>query len=170
MNVREAIEKRRSIRAYEAKDIEPEKLARVLEAAHLAPSARNRQDWKFIIVKDPKIKEKLATIARNQKFIAEAPVVIVACGIDCDYIMSCGQPAYTVDVSIAMSYITLQAVEEGLGTCWIGAFKEEEVKELLGIPKDVRIVGMLPLGYPLEVPPPKPRKPLSQIIVEDRWS
>ncbi|HUT25169.1 MAG TPA: nitroreductase family protein, partial [Sumerlaeia bacterium] len=83
---------------------------------------------------------------------------------------TCGQLTYPIDVSIAVDHMTLQAVEEGLGTCWIGAFYEDKAKAILGIPDDVRVVALLPLGYPAEEPPPRPRKALEEIVARERWS
>ena len=148
MDVFSAIGKRRSIRAYGDKPVEEEKLGRVLEAGRLAPSAKNRQDWKFIVVKDPEIRRKLVTAARGQRFVAQAPVVLVGCGTEPEYVMPCGQPAYTVDVAIAFSFMMLEATEQGLGTCWLGAFLEEEVKSILNVPDAMRVVVMMTLGYP----------------------
>ena len=175
MKVIEAIEERRSIRSFSGQPVEEEKLLRVLEAGRLAPSARNMQDWKFVVVKDPGLRRRLAEAARNQEFVGQAPVVIVACGTS-DYVMTCGQLTYPIDVAIAVDHMTLAAVEEDLGTCWIGAFYEDKVKEILGVPENVRVVALLPLGYPAEtaknakdVPMPKPRKPLDEIVVYDGW-
>lgn len=169
MDVFEAIRKRRSVRSYEDKPIEEEKLKRVLEAGRLAPSAGNRQEWKFIVVKDRFLKKKIAVSANRQNFIAQSGAIIVGCGTECDKIMTCGQYAYTIDVSIAMAQMSLQAVEEGLGTCWIGAFKEDEVKKILNIPDKVRLVELMALGYPAYVPEPAQRKKLEDIIFYDVW-
>jgi nitroreductase len=169
MNVSEAIKLRRSVRAYQEKEIEEEKLNKILEAARLAPSANNRQEWKFIVVKDKYLKEKLAIAADEQTFIGEAPIVIVACATESQSIMLCGQPRYTIDVSIAMSFIILQARELELGTCWIGAFDESSVKEILGIPEYIRVVAITPLGYSGEDPPATSRKELEQIVCFDKY-
>jgi len=169
MNVSEAIHARRSIRLFRKKEIPEAVLERVLDAGRLAPSARNMQNWAFIVVREQETRAKLMAAARNQTFVGQAPVVIVACGTMCDYEMSCGQFAYTVDVSIALDQISLQAVEEGLGACWVGAFSEPEVKEMLGIPEDMRVVAMLPLGYPAEGPEARPRKAMDEIIYYERF-
>jgi nitroreductase len=169
MDVFTAIQQRRSVRAYKNTEVEEEKLKRVLEAARLSPSSSNRQEWKFIVVKNKETRKKLANAAMGQSFIGEAPVVIIACGTDTRSIMLCGQPAYTVDVSIACSFMILQAYELGLGTCWIGAFKEEEVKKILKIPESVRVVAMTPLGYPDQLPLQKFRKGLDQIICFEKY-
>jgi nitroreductase len=173
MKVMEAIARRQSVRSFSSSPVEEEKLFRILEAGRLAPSARNMQDWKFVVVKDPGLRRNLAEAARNQEFVGQAPVVIAACGTS-DYVMTCGQLTYPIDVAIAVDHITLAAVEEGLGTCWIGAFYEDKVKEILGIPETVRVVALLPLGYPAEPAKtakamPKPRKLLEEIVVYDGW-
>ncbi|MGB2696737.1 MAG: nitroreductase family protein [Candidatus Zixiibacteriota bacterium] len=170
MNVFEAIKSRKSIRSFSDQKIEEEKLKKVLEAGRLAPSAGNMQEWKFVVVRDKELKEKLGTAANNQRFIAKADVIIVGCATEVDKIMTCGQYTYPIDLAIAMDHMSLQAVEEGLGTCWIGAFKEDEVKKILGIPDEIRVVELMPLGYPLFVPEPKPRKKLEDIVAYDHWS
>ena len=169
MDVFTAIRQRRSIRAYKATNVEEDKLKKVLEAARLSPSASNRQEWKFIVVKDRESRRKLARAAYGQSFIAEAPIVIVACGTDPKSMMACGQPAYSVDVSIACAYMILQACELDLGTCWIGAFEEDEVKRILSIPESVRAVAMFPLGYPSVLPSQKSRKRLDQIVSYEKY-
>lgn len=170
MNVFEAIKSRRSIRSFADRAIEEEKLKKVLEAGRLAPSAANMQEWKFVLVRDKETKEKLATAANNQRFIAKADVIIVGCATKVDKIMTCGQYTYPIDLAIAMDHMSLQAVEEGLGTCWIGAFEEDEVKRILGIPSEIRVVELMPLGYPLCVPEPRSRKSMDEIVARDRWS
>mgnify|MGYP001588873294 FL=1 len=169
MDVFTAISQRSSVRAYKATDVEEDKLKKILEAGRLSPSASNRQEWKFIVVRDKETKKKLAKAAFGQTFIGEAPVVIVACGTESKTIMACGQPAYTVDVSIACAFMILQAYELGLGTCWIGAFKEDEVKKILKIPEEVRVVSMTPLGYPDQPPSQKSRKDLDQIVCYGKY-
>lgn len=168
MELMEAIKSRRSIRSYSDKAVEEEKLQRVLDAGRLAPSAKNMQDWIFVVVRDSGLRLRLAEAARNQEFVGQAPVVIVACGTS-DYVMTCGQLTYPIDVAIAVDHMTLAAVEEGLGTCWIGAFYEEKVKEILGIPKPIRVVALLPLGYPAGSPKATPRKSRDEITMYERW-
>ncbi len=169
MDVFTAVSQRRSVRAYKAGEVEEEKLKKILEAARLSPSASNRQDWKFIVAREKETKKKLARAAFGQSFIGEAPVVLVACGTESKAVMACGQPTHTVDVSIACAFMILQACELGLGTCWIGAFEEDEVKKILEIPKSVRAVAMIPLGYPDEDPSPRPRKGLDQIVCLEKF-
>jgi len=149
--------------------VEEDKLERVLESGRLSPSASNRQERRFVIVKDAKTRKAISEAARNQSFVAEAPVVIAACSVESDYIMACGQPAYSIDTAIAVDHMTIQAVEEGLGTCWIGAFDEKKVKELLNIPGSVRVVQLLTLGYPSEIPRPTSRKSLDEIVMREKW-
>ncbi len=170
MDVSKAIRSRRSIRAYDSRDVEEDKLMRVLDSGRLSPSAGNRQERRFIVVRDAKKRQLLSEAARNQKFVAEAPVVIAACSVETEYTMACGQLAYPIDTAIAVDHITLSAVEEGLGTCWIGAFDEKRVKEILNIPNIIRVVALLPLGYPSIMPLPTPRKSLDEIVMWEKWS
>lgn len=168
MDLMQAIRARRSIRSFLDRPVEEEKLLAVLEAGRLAPSARNMQDWKFIVVKDAATRRRLAVAARDQKFVGQAPVVIAACGTS-DLVMTCGQPAYAIDVAIAVDHMTLAAAARGLGTCWIGAFYEDKVKEILGVPPEIRVVALLPLGYPAEETEPRPRKNLDDIVAWEHW-
>jgi nitroreductase len=108
--------------------------------------------------------------AANQSFVGQAPIVIACCADTDGHIMRCGQACYPIDVAIAIDHITLAAVEEGLGTCWIGAFSEPEVKEILGIPERIRVVQLLTLGYPATDPKPRQRKALGEIVGYDKWS
>jgi nitroreductase len=169
MEVLTALRKRRSIRSYLNTPIEEEKLNKVLEAARISPTAKNRQEWKFIVVKSEEIKQRLLPAVKGRKFVVEAPVIIVACATESSFIMPCGQPAYTVDLSIAMSYMILEAQELGLGTCWLGGFFEDQLKEILEIPENVRVVAMTPLGYPGEKPFARPRKSLEEIVCYDKY-
>jgi len=146
--VLEAIKKRQSVRSYQDKEIPEEILQEILEAGRLAPSAKNTQSWKFIVVKDKSLRRKLVPACKNQEFVGEAPVVIAGCGTDPDYVMSNGEHAYSIDLAIALDHMSLEAASLGLGTCWIGAFYQDKVKEILSIPEGVRIVNLLTLGYP----------------------
>ncbi len=169
MDVMEAVKTRRSIRNYKDTEIEEDKLEKILEAGRLAPSANDLQEWKFIVVKDKDTREKLAIAAKGQKFVGEAPVVIAACAAETEHVMPNGQLCYPIDLAIAVDHMTLKAVEEGLGTCWIGAFNEDEVRTILGIPHGVRVVVLLPVGYPGYVPSPTPRKPINEILAFEKW-
>ena len=170
MNVSDAIRTRKSVRSYLPRQVEDEKLTAVLEAARLAPSASNRQEWRFVIVRDAETRRKIAEAANNQTFVGEAPAVIVACAETDGRIMMCGQPCYPIDVAIALDHIALAAVEHGLGTCWIGAFNEEKVKQILGIPEKIRVVELMPMGYATDpTPVEKKRLSLDAIVKHERW-
>jgi len=165
MEVFEAIKERRSIRKYLPKEVEREKLLRVLEAGRLAPSARNRQEWRFAVVISKEKREELVKEASpHQPFMLSAPVIIVAYTLDKDYVMRCGVPAHYIDVAIALTHMHLQAVEEGLGTCWIGSFYPDKVRKVLGLPEEAEIIQLMTLGYPAENPAPRPRVPLNDIV------
>ncbi|MGB2908774.1 MAG: nitroreductase family protein [Candidatus Aminicenantaceae bacterium] len=171
MGVLDVIKARRSVRVYKGDPIPEEVLARIMEAARNAPSGKNLQPWKFILVRDAEKRMQLAEASRKQYFMAEAPLIIVACGYpDRSYQRQGNYMAsWSIDVSIAVDHLMLQAQEEGLGTCWIGAFEEVEVKTLLGIPKGVKVLALTPLGYPDESPAHRGRRDLDRIVCIERY-
>jgi nitroreductase len=170
MTVEEAIRTRHSVRSYSGKPVEKDKLVQLLEAARIAPSAGNRQEWRFIVVTDEGKRKKLGRAAAGQTFVGEAPCVIACCAETDEHRMRCGQLCYPIDIAIAIDHITLRAVELGLGTCWIGAFSEDEVKKLLNIPDSVRVVELLTLGYPADGSVrEKSRHELSKIVFYEEW-
>ncbi len=158
----EAIKTRRSIRAYRDQEVSRSDLLEVLEAGRLAPSAGNRQPWWFVVVTDPDLKQRLVPACHNQKFVGEAGVVIVGCA---DPKMKW----HMVDTAIALDHMTLAAWEKGLGTCWIGAFEEGQVKQILGIPDEVKVVALLTLGWPAREGTFRGRKSLDEIVRWERW-
>jgi len=168
MNVMEAINARKSIRSYTAEPVSDEQLGLIMEAARLAPSASNRQTWKFIAVKDPALREKMFDACCGQKFMAQAPVHIVVTASE-DRAMKCGMSTAAVDGSIAMSFMLLEAAELGLGMCWLGMFDADKVKEVLGIPENVTVVAVSPLGHPAEPGRERSRKELSEVFITDSW-
>jgi len=164
MEVFEAIEKRRSIRKYKPSSIPNENLKKILEAARLAPSAGNRQPWRFMVIRSPERKKLLAEAARNQMFLMDAGVIIVALADPEASPKWCKQ-----DTMIAMEHMVLASTGLGYGTCWIGAFEEELVKQLLGVPERIAVVALLPIGVPDEKPQPKPRKGFGQIFFDEKY-
>ncbi|MEM4728913.1 MAG: nitroreductase family protein [Thermoplasmata archaeon] len=162
MEVFEAILKRRTIRRYQNRPLEPEKLLKLLEAARLAPSGMNLQPWELVVVTSEEGRHALVPACNNQRQIAEAPVVI--CGVD-DPTAKWAR----VDLALAMENMVLEAVELGLGTCYIGSFRPEKVKELLGIPAEKQVVMLLTVGYPAEEPPHRAKKPLDALVHRERY-
>lgn len=142
------IKNRFSVRKFLDKSVEQEKIDILLEAARLAPSASNKQTWKFIVIRDEEKRRKLTAICKGQKFVSEAPIILAICMTNLDYVMTCGMNAPILDGAIAGEHIVLQAVELGLGSCWIGAFHHDQMAELINLPEDYVIVGLLPIGYP----------------------
>jgi nitroreductase len=141
MNVKESIQHRYSVRKYVKSSISQEHMKILFKALQLAPSANNSQNWEFVFANDLDVKQKLVSACFNQRFIAE-----------CSYFMAgVANPAlkwHMVDITIAMTHFTLQATELGYGTCWIGAFDEKRVKEILGVPKDKKLVICMTFGIP----------------------
>ena len=170
MTVEDAIKTRYSVRSYSDRAIEAEKIHQVLEAARLAPSAGNRQEWRFVVVTDKNKRVQLAEAAAGQMFVSRAPCVIVCCAETDFHEMKCGQLTYPIDLAIAIDHMTLRAVELGLGTCWIGAFYEAEVKRVLNIPEAIKVVELLPIGYPADKGQPrKKRHDLNKIASYENW-
>jgi nitroreductase len=176
MDVYEAITKRCSVRSYQERPVEQDKLLRVLEAGRLSPSARNAQNRKFVVTKDPATRQALEK-ACGQAFVGQAPVVIAVVTTEPKRIMYCGVPAGPVDCAIAIDHMTLAAVAEGLGTCWVGHFEQDACRKVLDVPDDAQIIEMLTLGYPaadVKLPTAKARaqsrKPLTELVCWESYT
>jgi nitroreductase len=168
MNVIEAIKTRRSVRKYKPEPIPDADLKTILEAAQLAPSAGNKQPWRFIVVRDSDTKKELAERARKQLWIGDAGAIVVALAMD--------KKDPTVyerwaerDVMTAVEHMVITAWELGYGTCWIGAFEQKDVKELLGIPEAMTVINLLPIGVPDQKPDPRGRKPFEEIFHGEKY-
>ncbi|MHC4728800.1 MAG: nitroreductase family protein [Planctomycetota bacterium] len=168
MTLLDIIRKRYSCRAYHEKPVEQAKLDQLFEAARLAPSAINTQDWRFVVVIDNQIKCQLAQTTNRPEVFEKAGAIIAACS-NSDHIMRCGQPIAPIDVAIALEHIALQATELGLGTCWIGSFKTEKVRTILSIPDDIQIIELMTVGYPADTPKQANREPVEKIVCYDKW-
>ena len=169
MDILPEIEKRRTIRKFKPDSVEKDKLERILEAGRLAPSAKNRQEWRFIVVQKRDMREKMKEAAFGQEHVGDAPVVIAACTTNIDYRMANGQLSYPIDITWAVSFMALQAVREDLGTCCLTTFDEQEVKDLLSVPYSMKVIQLLLIGHPEVVPEPALRKPLRQIVSYSHW-
>ena len=150
MEFYDVIKTRRSVRRFLKKAIPDDVLERILEAARIAPSGGNAQPWRFVIVKDEDKKKKIARACYEQDFIAQAPVVIVCCSIEC----SSGYEPWQDDAGwrdtvISVDHLILAARNEGLATCWIGAFYDKKVGKIINVPDDVNVVMVVPIGYPV---------------------
>ena len=167
------IEDRRSIRKYKDAPVEPEKIERVLNAARLAPSWKNMQCWRFLVLSDPAVRGSLLEAFPDdnpgKKALAMAPHVIVVCADPTESGIENGIEYYVCDTAIAFEHLCLAAWGLGLGTCWMGWYDEAALKQALGIPERFRILGLTPLGYPDQEPKPRPRKHLSEIVFYDHW-
>lgn len=168
MDVMDVIQKRYSCRRFTDRPISSEVLDELLQAARLAPSARNFQDWRFVVVTDPDMRQALCRQALRQDFVRQAPVLIVACSNN-PYMMRCGQRIGPIDVAIALEHIVLAATARGLGTCWIGAFKPLNVRQILAIPSHIEVVDLLALGWPADEGKAPDRLPIDQIACQNRW-
>jgi nitroreductase len=146
----EVIRTRRSVRSFKRDPIPEDVLSTILNAARIAPSGSNRQPWRFILVTDDMLKQKMISACNDQEFIAQAPAIVVACGqkLPINRGGYMGEMSMLLDVSIAFTHLILAARAEGLGTCWIGSFNNGEIKKLLHIPDEYEVVAATPLGFP----------------------
>lgn len=179
MTFDEILAARHSVRAYADTPVPREHLIAMLEAARAAPSASNSQTWRFIVVTDPEQRARLCAegmmpVIRN-KFMREAPCIIAGCSQP-DLIANklgtgfTGIEYYQIDLGIALEHLVLKATELGLGTCWVGWFREDRVKEILGVPDKVRVLALISVGYAREEKiTARSRKPLERIAWSDRW-
>jgi nitroreductase len=168
----EAVRLRRSIRSYKREPIAPDKESALLDALRLSPSAGNRQPRRFILVRDPTLIDRLARECGWERSsplraVLSAQLVVVGCGVPQESVLVGSLDGDIVDVVIAFQSAVLAATSLGLGTCWIGAFYEDRVKELLGVPAEARVIAMLAVGVPAESPPAKTRKEPSELFFSD---
>ncbi len=170
MDFLELVRERYSVRAYQAKPVEDEKLEQILEAGRLAPTAANRQPVRILVVKTEGREEELRRVYGREWFV-DAPLALCICGIDAEaWIRSHDGKSYLdVDAAIVMDHIVLAAASLGLGTCWIAAFDPDAAREVFELPEGVEPIIFTPLGYPDTKPGPKKRKPLDEIVKHDRW-
>ena len=169
MDILPAIRKRWSAKKFLPRPIGDRVIERIVSAGRLAPSAKNRQEWRFIVVTRPDLRSKLADAAFGAEQMLTAPVSIAVCTTNIDYRMPNGQLSYPVDLSIAAAFMMLQAAHEGIGSCAITTFDEQEVQDLLTIPYAMRVVVIVALGYTDQKPPAAARKPLSDIVSYEHW-
>ena len=170
MEILEVLKKRHSVRKFKDKEIEKEKIQLILEAANSAPSAGNLQAREIFLVKDNQKKQELTEAALGQDFIAETPIVLVFFANPQRSASKYGQRGEelycTQDATLSAAYAWLQAIELDLGTCWVGAFDDEAVKEVLEIKEDWQPVVILPIGYPDEQPFTSPKRDLKDLVHE----
>jgi nitroreductase len=176
MNVYDVIKSRRSVRAYSDRPIPEAVIGRLRDVLRWAPSACNLQPWQFILVTDPQLRQQVAGVCNKQSWIAPAPLLVVGCANpDAAYKRMGGSDnSAIIDVTIALDHLSLAAAAEGLGTCWIGAFDEAAVKQTLGVPAAVKVVALMPVGYPanpdaLQPAPDANRKSPTDIFATDRY-
>jgi nitroreductase len=156
------------VRKYKSESIPDGDLKRILEAARLAPSAGNRQPWGFVVARNEELKRRLAVAARNQLWIGDAGVIVVAFA---DPVQSPGgyMRWNERDVMTSVEHLVLSAWELGYGSCWIGAFEEDQVKPLIGLPADKKVICLLPIGVPAETPSPKTRREFQEIFYAESY-
>ena len=174
MNTLEAINARRSIRRYLDKPVEFEKLTTIMDAAIKAPSAGNLQDWRFILVTERELIKQVSSYSIEQYWIQTAGALIVVCAVPEKHEMYYGlrgKRLYNVqDCAASIQNILLAATDLGLGSCWIGAFEEEKIRALFGIPPDVRPQAIIALGYSDETPRDRQLMPIENMVYFNRYN
>ena len=157
MELSEIIRTRKSIRKYKPTPVEEALLQEILEAGRLAPTAGNGQNWYCLVVRNAEVLRRLGEACNNQHWAGEAPVNLVICGTN-NRTMPCGQYINPIDCSIVTTQMMLKATELGLGSCWLGAFFTDQVKEVLQIPEEDTVIAVMPIGYADIDPEARPRK------------
>jgi nitroreductase len=173
MDLSDAIRNRRSIRSYKKQELSQEAIGQLINSACLAPSAGNVQSWAFVVAQKQETKRMLSSAAYEQRSLQQASIVIVVCAdekrADESYGLR-GRTLYCIqDTAAAIENILLTASAMGLGTCWIGAFKEEEIRRVINCPPEMRPIALIPVGYPNESPPARPRRPVGEVVHKERF-
>ncbi len=179
MNFEQLVASRESVRKYAEKPVEEEKIARILESCRLAPSACNSQPWRFVIVTDPTLKNKVASAATSlitpiNKFAIQAPVIAALVAEPPNWLSKIGgsikdKDYYLMDIGIVAEHFCLQAADLELGSCMIGWFDEQKVRQLLHIPKNRRIPLLITLGYPAKQQRKKIRKTRDELYTYNKY-
>ncbi len=169
MDLMPEIANRRSIRKFVRRPVDPAALDRILDAGRRAPSAKNRQAWRFVAMTEEKTRRRIQDAAYGQEYVGDAAAVIALCTTNIDYTMPNGQLSYPVDLGIAAAFMMVQAEHEGLGTCPITTFQEDDVKSIVTVPYKMRVVMLLLVGEPDEDPEPSRRFPLDRVLGREHW-
>ena len=170
MEFEKLIQARYSVRAYKRDPIPDQVLAKVLEAARLAPTAANRQPFRILVVHTEGREEELKSIYGRDWFV-QPPLVIALCGLsDRCWVRADGKSFRDIDAAIDMDHLILAAADQDLGSCWIGAFDAQAARQILKLPESVEPVAFTPLGYPGDQPGKKKRKPLLELVRYELWS
>ncbi len=173
MEFAEVVRRRGMVRAFRPQPVEEATVRRLLAYAHRAPSAGFTQPVEFVVVRDPQVRQRLAEAAWRQSWVGEAPVVLAVVADTRRSGTRYGERGVRrysiIDAAFASMLILLGAVDEGLGACFVGAFDDDAVRAVLGLPPHVLPVGLIPVGYPAERPPRYRRRPLESVVHFDRW-
>jgi nitroreductase len=170
MDFAELIRRRYSVRAYKRDPVPEAVLARVLEAARLAPTAANRQPFRVLVIRTDGRQKELGRVYQRSWFV-EAPLVLTVCSLPAEaWVRRDGKSYGDVDAAIVMDHLVLAATSEGLGTCWVGAFDPAAAREVLALPSGVEPIAFTPLGYPADQMPERKRKTLAELVRRERWA
>lgn len=169
MEILPEIARRRSIRRFAPGPLDTAAIRRILEAGRRAPSAKNRQTWRFVVVTDEVTRNRVQEACFGQEYVGQAPAIFALCTTNVEYEMPNGMQSYPIDLGIASAFMMIQAEHEGFGTCPVTYFDEREVKALLSVPYKMRVVMLLCAGVPDEDPALTQRMPLERIVGYEHW-
>lgn len=169
MDFLETVRKRVSIRKYKDQPVEKEKIDLLMDLMRIAPSAANRQEWKFVAITDPGQLEKMRVCCESRGPAMTAPLIFCICATEYKEMNDSGYNRGTIDCSIASTYLHLATFALGLGSCWVGSFDPDMATEIVGCPEGTRVVTVVTVGYPDEDPAPRPRKPIEDVAVYDHF-
>ena len=169
MDIINEIENRTSVRKFKNRKIERSVMDRILEAGRSAPSAKNRQPWRFIVIDNDDLKKRIEKAAYGQEYVGDAGAIVAACSTNIEYEMPNGQNSYPIDISFAVSFMMIQAEHEGLGSCVVTTYDEREIKSILTVPYSMRVVMLLLVGFAEEKSLTRDRKSLSQVSAFNHW-
>lgn len=169
MEFMDVVKKRISIRKFKDTPVEKEKIDTLIDLMRIAPSASNRQEWKFVAVSDPEQLAKMRVACESRGPAMTAPVIFCICATEYKENNDSGYNRGTIDASIATTYLHLATYDMGLGSCWVGSFDPDMATEIIGCPEGTRVVTVVPVGYPDEDPAPRSRKSFEEVAVYDKF-
>jgi len=163
------VRNRRPVQRFTDRSPQPDAIEAILECARYAPSAREAQPWRFVVVQEALARHRIAQAAFNHPHLRTAPIIVVGCARIHSHVSGSGRSSFPMDIAAAVQTMAIAAAELGLQSSWIYGFRESDVRPVIGVPEDVPVVGLLGLGYPEGLCDLPERRPRGEVIAWDRW-